>query len=99
MLYIDPRGVREGTALSFFEKVFLRNTLVLINSRTCCNISHYSEPEDLTQLPQKFNFILFLMLNLIFEQDVQTRSAPFCEGKIDIPTYFFLNRVGLDPFC
>ena len=47
----------------------------------------------------QFESISFLKLNLIFEQDVQTRSAPFCEGKIDIPTYFFLNRVGLDPFC
>ena len=29
MLYIDPRGVREGIALIFFlEKVFLRNTLM-----------------------------------------------------------------------
>ena len=30
MLYIDPRGVRGGIALIFFEKMFLRNTLVNI---------------------------------------------------------------------
>ena len=28
MLYIDPKGVREGTGLNLFEKVFLRNTLL-----------------------------------------------------------------------
>ena len=31
MLYIDPRGVREGIALIFVEKVLLRNTLTTTN--------------------------------------------------------------------
>jgi len=49
-------------------------------------------------MQQTPRILLSLLLSFLVMKDVQTRSAPFCEGKIDIPTYFFLNRVCEDCF-
>ena len=36
---------------------------------------------------------------LILFQGGETRSAPFCEGRVDISTYFFLNKVRIGFVC